>query len=122
VMPSSSAKGSTISAGALETRIHLFTLSQVVVHQLKCLGVEKRLNHVADRLFHQLADHVAVPPLGDLEHRGADLLQSLLVGAKALKPQLTEAGANKGPPMKETVGVQLRTERHERRFGDDRLI
>ena len=49
-------------------------------------------------------------------------MQSFLVGAEALKPQLTEAGADQGPTVKETVGVQLRTERHERRFGDDRLI
>jgi hypothetical protein len=49
-------------------------------------------------------------------------LEPFFIGAKALKPELAEPGTNQGPSMKEAVGVKLWPKRHERRFGDDRLI
>jgi hypothetical protein len=63
-----------------------------------------------------------VPPFGEFEDPLTNPVQAFFVGAESLEPELADPGTYQRAPMQESSGVQLRTERDERRFGDDRLI
>jgi hypothetical protein len=61
-------------------------------------------------------------PLVTLQDRLADLVQFLVVGAEAHEENLAEDAPDQGATVQQPAGVELRTERDERRLGDDGLI
>ena len=86
------------------------------------LVVHDRLDHVAERLSHDVGDLRLVPALGEREHRLAQLLELLGRRTPHLVDELTPRRPEHQPAAQHPGAVQRTAEGDHRRLGDHRLV
>jgi hypothetical protein len=101
---------------------HLVALGQMMVDEFEGLGVDERFDDVVDRLGDEGAYLLAVPALGDLEHRFAYLGQFFVVGAEAHEEYLAKDPPHQRAAVQQAAGVEFGSQRDEGGLGDDGLI
>src|SRR5664280_2410951 len=106
----------------IRDRVHLVAGGTVGLDQVEGLGIDDGLDGLLERLPHDLPDQVAVPALGQGEHRLPHPGQLLLAGPEVEIDDLGDHRPHDQAPVDEAAPVERPAEGGDGRLGDDRLV